>query len=108
MKREADIPAAVQLYKATREEYAYNDGIFSEDTPRVARTKWIIENRLDDAEKIIIRLYCELQSMAKVAKLLGIGRSTAAKEIKRIRLKILKEYDTLENGMPNGDNSFRS
>lgn len=94
--RRNEIQSAAQLYKATKAEYAYDGSIFAEDSPRVARTKWIIENRLDDAEKIIIRLYCELQSMAKVAKLLGIGRSTAAKEIKRLREKILKEYETTD------------
>lgn len=107
MKREADIRTAAQLYKATKEDYAYDGSIFTEDSPRVARTKWIIENRLDDAEKIIIRLYCELQSMAKVAKLLGIGRSTAAKEVKRIKTKILNEYNN-GNDMPDCDSGIRS
>lgn len=101
MKREADIRTAADLYKTTKADYAYDGGIFAEDSPKVARVKWIIENRLDDAEKIIIRLYCELQSMAKVAKLLGIGRSTAAKEIKRLREKVIYEYN---NRYANADN----
>jgi len=99
---DADLPSAAALYKATKEEYAYKGGIFDTDDQKVARTKWIIDNRLEEAERIIIRLYCELQSMAKVAKLLGIGRSTAAKEIARIRTKVLKEYYDLENDLPDG------
>lgn len=108
MEGSAGIYTAARLLKEAKVEYAFDGSIFSEDNPKTARTKWIIEKRLEEDERNIILLYIQVKSMAEVARMLGIGRSTAAKEVLRIRKKILKEYDNLGNDMLNGNSGVRS
>jgi DNA-directed RNA polymerase specialized sigma24 family protein len=84
-------------YKTIREDYRYDGSIFSEEPERVARLKWIIDNRLTEVERIIILLYIDCHSCRKLAKKLTLSHNTVAKEVRRIRAKILEEYKRLEN-----------
>ena len=86
-------------YKTIREDYRYNDDIFSQEPERTARVKWIIDNKLTDVERILILLYVDLQSYRKLAKKLTISHQTCAKEVRRIRAKILDEYNKLTKGL---------
>lgn len=82
-------------YKTIREDYRYDDSIFSEEQERVARLKWIIDNRLTEVERIIILLYTECQSYRKLGEKLTLSHQTCAKEVRRIKAKILEEYNKL-------------
>ena len=83
-------------YKTIREDYRFDGSIFSEEPERVARLKWIIDNRLTEVERIIILLYIDCHSCRKLGKKLTLSHNTVAKEVRRIRAKILEEYTKLE------------
>lgn len=82
-------------YTQLREDYRFDGSIFSQEPERIARLKWIIDNRLTDVERILILLYVDRQSYRKLAKELTISHQTLAKEIRKIKAKILAEYEKL-------------
>jgi DNA-directed RNA polymerase specialized sigma24 family protein len=82
-------------YKSIREDYRFDASIFTEEPDRTARVKWIIDNRLTDVERILILLYVDCQSFRKLGKRLGLSHQTCAKEVRRIKEKILQEYSKL-------------
>lgn len=81
------------MYAMIRPEYEYDGDIFCPDNRRVRGVKRAIE-RLPEADKVIIRLYAELGSLRKLAAMLGVGRDTMGREVRRIRYAILKELRT--------------
>lgn len=94
-QQRADVAEAVTLYASLKAEYEYDGDVFCEDADRVRAAKWIIDNRLDEADRIIFRLYTDLQSLQRLAEMLHISKSSAGKEIMRIRNRILEEYEHL-------------
>lgn len=85
----------VAEFRAIKKEYAYDADIFSEEDPKSATIKYIIDNRLTLAEKTIILLYAECASFRKLGEMMGISHTTIRKEVVRIRAKILQEYENL-------------
>ena len=83
-------------YKTIREDYRFDASIFSQEPDRTARLKWIIDNRLTEVERILILLYVDCKSYRKLGKKLTLSHQTCAKEVRRIKAKILEEYKTLE------------
>ena len=79
-------------YKSIREDYRWDGSIFSQEPEKIARVKWIIDNRLTEVERILILLYVDCQSYRKLGQRLGLSHQTCAKEVRRIREKILDEY----------------
>ena len=84
-------------YKSIREDYRWDGSIFSQEPEKIARVKWIIDNRLTEVERILILLYVDCQSYRKLGKRLGLSHQTCAKEVRRIRGKILDEYAKLQD-----------
>ena len=82
-------------FNAIREDYRFDGGLFSQEEGRLAAVKWIIDNRLTEAERIVILLYTDCQSYRKLAKRMGMSHMTIARAVRRIRKKILQEYDKL-------------
>ena len=81
-------------------DYRFDPGIMSEDEDRVAKIKYIINNKLTQVEKTIILLYVDCLSYRKLGKRMGFSHMTMYEEIKRIKAKILSEYDKLKNNEP--------
>ena len=92
----ADLATAVELYRASRTEYAFDPDPCCADSPRARRLKWVLNYRLDAAERIIAILYFEVGAVRVLAGMLGVARSTLGDEVKRIKDKILKEYKEAE------------
>lgn len=65
--------------------------IFNEDSDIYRTLIKVINERLTAAERIIIFMYSELQSIRQVGYMLGVSQSTAYNELKRIKNKI-KEW----------------
>ena len=86
----------VRDYKDIAKEYRFNADVFSSDKERVAKVKWIVEHRLTEADRIIIILYADCQSLRKLGRRLGISHSTLALEVNRIKAQILTEYEKLK------------
>lgn len=79
------IAPIVRSYKQIAQDYAYQGGVFCEDTPKVRRTKWVVEHCLTPADRTIIILYAELGSYRKLGARLGMSHTTVRKEVLRIR-----------------------
>lgn len=79
------IAPIVRSYKQIAQDYAYEGGVFCEDTPKVRRTKWVVEHCLTPADRTIIILYAELGSYRKLGARLGMSHTTVRKEVLRIR-----------------------
>ena len=89
--------AEARNYKSIHEDYKWYGSIFSTEPDKVDRVKYIIDNILPEVDRILILLYVDCQSLRKLGKRLGLSHQTCAKEIRRIRKKILEEYGRLEN-----------
>ena len=62
------------------------------DEEEMYKLKSIIQNDLQEVEKIIFLAYVELRSFTELSKILGVSRSTCYWIIKSIREKIIKQY----------------
>lgn len=91
-----DLKTAVELYKLSRAEYAFNADPCCDDSPRVRRLKWVLNYRLETAERILTILYNEVGTLRPLAQMLGVARATLGDEMKRIKDKILREYKEAE------------
>lgn len=79
-------------YLPYKEDFAFNDDIFDEDSERIRKIKWIIDHKLSIGEKEIFLLYAHNNSnYHKTAKLLNCSVTTARNKILIIRAKI-KSY----------------
>lgn len=84
----------VAEFRAIKKEYAFNPDAFCEDDERVRKIKRIVDN-LPLADRTIILLYAEYQSLRKVAKVIGVSHATIRLEINRIKKNILEQYESL-------------
>lgn len=83
-------------YKRIAPDYAWDGGIFTEDDARTSAIKYIINNKLDQVERTIILLYVDCLSYRKLGKRLGFSHMTIQKEVRKIKKKILEEYEKME------------
>lgn len=84
-------------FRAMRDDYAYQGGIFARDAGRVAAVKWIIQHRLPPADRTIIILYADCHSYRKLAARMGCSHTTVQGEVLRIKKKILQEYEKIKD-----------
>ena len=87
--------AAVE-YKRIAPDYAWDGSIFCEDEARLSAIKYIINNKLDQVERTIILLYVDCLSYRKLGKRLGFSHMTMQKEVRKIKAKILDEYEKMQ------------
>lgn len=81
-------------WKYYPEDFAFNDDIWDDDSERIRKIKWVIDNKLSIGEKEIFLLYTHNNSnYHKTAKILGCSVTTARNKILQIRKKILSFYD---------------
>lgn len=73
--------------RAILADYRYDDDIMNEEDERVLQVKKAI-SKLNEPDRIIFCLYCDIGSSRKLGKILGVSRSTVLKEINRIKLEI--------------------
>ena len=77
------------VLKRSLEEYLPD---IMSDEEEMYKLKSIIQNDLQEFEKIIFLAYVELRSFTELSKILGVSRSTCYWIIKSIREKIIKQY----------------
>lgn len=87
---------AARDYKEIRQDYAFDPDIMNDEPERVARVKYIVNNRLNQVDRTLIILYADCQSYRKLGKRLGLSHTTVAVEINRIKAEIRRIYDELE------------
>ena len=87
--------AAVE-YRKIAADYAWDGTIFNADDAKTSAVKYIINHRLDQVDRTIILLYADCLSFRKLGKRLGFSHATMAKEVKRIKTKILEEYKKMQ------------
>ena len=77
------------ILKKSQEEYLPNVMTDEED---LYKLKSIIQNDLQEVDKIIFLAYVELRSFTELSKVLGVSRSTCYWVVKRIREEIITRY----------------
>lgn len=78
--------------KEINDEYKIDkDDIFTSLDDDYIKLVNVIDSKLTKAERIIILMYAELQSIRKVGQVLGVSQSTAYNELTRIK-NIIKSY----------------
>ena len=80
-------------FRKIKQEYSYNPDIMNEEDERLTRVKKIIDQKLSLADKTIILLYVDCQSLRKLGARLGVSHMTIRREVQRIKNIILKEYE---------------
>jgi len=89
---ESNLGKASERLKAIRPDYAWDPSVFAEGDKRADAVRCIIETRLSTVDRTIILLYIDLQSYRELGRLLGFSQTTAFKEVKRVRQRILDIY----------------
>lgn len=88
---------AARDYKAIREDYAFVGGVLGMGSDRVGKVKWILQQRLSDVDRTLLILYADCLSYRKLGKRLGLSHTLVGKEIRRIRAKVLEEYERIKD-----------
>lgn len=83
-------------FKRIAPDYAYDGTVFCEDDARTSAIKYIINHKLDQVERTIILLYVDCLSYRKLGKRLGFSHMTIQKEVRKIKAKILDEYEKMQ------------
>ena len=86
----------VEEYRAVKQEYAFDPSIFNAEPDRLADVKYIINERLNQVDRTIIILYVDCQSLRKLGERLGCSHTLIAKEVRRIKARILAEYEQMQ------------
>lgn len=76
-------------------EYDLSSNIFSKDSLKVSLVKQIIRTKLTPAERNILLVYAELQSVRKVKDVLGSKITLTTGMVTRIRKKVKLEYEKI-------------
>lgn len=87
---------AARDYMEIRKDYAFDPDIMNPEPERVARVKYIINNKLNQVDRTLIILYADCQSYRKLGKRLGLSHTTVMLEIRRIKAEIRRMYEELE------------
>ena len=74
--------------KEIYEDYKLNLSVFTTEPETVRKVKKIIFYKLSEADRNIILLYAELQSIRKLSKTLNVSAASAWLKIDEIRNKI--------------------
>ena len=89
------IDEAVRDYLAMREDYTYDGGDICTEEDEAERVKWVIANRLTQADRVIITMYADYLNYRKLGRKLGFSHMTIKTQVLRIRRIIKEELDKL-------------
>lgn len=91
--KETNIAVVLAHFALVKTDYeAVEDVEFLDEMEeRANEVKRLMATELTEGERNVLILYSEFSSIAEVAKVLGVAKSTARLEIVRIRNKILKK-----------------
>lgn len=68
-----------------------------EESGSAAGLKWVLQHRLEPGERAMLLEYIELGSTRALGQALDVSHTTAAKAIRRIRNKVLAEFDKIKD-----------
>ena len=88
----SDLRKAAERLAEIRPDYQWDGDVFADGDSRADAVRCIINNRLNTVDRTIILLYIDCQSMEKLGRLLGFSKTTAFKEVHRVKKKILDIY----------------
>lgn len=87
------ISEVVKEFRQIREEYRFDPSVMNTEDERIRRLKYVIENKLTQADRTILLLYVDCLSFRKLGKKLNISHMSVRREIIRIRQIVLDEYE---------------
>lgn len=88
----SDLHKAAERLAQIRPDYKWDGDIFAAGDSRADAVRCIIDTRLNTVDRTIILLYIDCQSYRKLGQMLGFSQTTAFKEVKRVKRKILDIY----------------
>ena len=89
---ESNLTTASERLKEIRTDYAWDPSVFAEGDARADAVRCIIDTKLSTVDRTIILLYIDCQSYRELGRLLGFSQTTAFKEVKRVKQKIIDIY----------------
>jgi hypothetical protein len=93
---DGELREMVREYKDIAKDYTFDPDIFNAEPDRLADVKYIINERLNQVDRTIIILYVDCQSLRKLGERLGCSHTLIAKEVRRIKARILAEYEQMQ------------
>lgn len=92
-EKETNIAVVLAHFSLVKADYeAVEDVEFLDEMEeRANAVKQLMATELTEGERNVLILYSEFSSIAEVAKVLGVAKSTARLEIVKIRNKILRK-----------------
>ena len=92
-EKETNIAVVLAHFAQVKADYeaVENEEFLDAEEERANAVKRLMATELTEGERNILILYSEFSSIAEVAKVLGVAKSTARLEIVKIRNKILKK-----------------
>ncbi|WP_406042718.1 helix-turn-helix domain-containing protein [Succinimonas sp.] len=88
----SDLHKAAARLQEIKPDYTWNGDVFTQGDLRADAVRCIIDRRLSTVDRTIILLYIDCQSYRELGRLLGFSQTTAFKEVKRVRQRILDIY----------------
>lgn len=82
----------VREYRDIRKDYEVDLDIMSNEPERLRKIKYIINYKLSVADRTILLLYVDCQSLRKVGAKMGVSHATIRNEILRIKNILFDEY----------------
>lgn len=82
-------------FRDVAKDYRYDPSIFCNEPEKVRLVKKIIDERLEDWERVVIILYADCGSLRKLAERFGMSHTTLAGFVREIKAKILDEYNKM-------------
>lgn len=87
----------VTHFRDIAKDYEFDPSIFCDEPERIRLVKRVINERLEDWERIVIVLYADCGSLRKLAQRFDMSHTTLAGFVRDIRAKILREYEILKD-----------
>lgn len=78
----------LEYFSRIREDYEPSADIWGAENERANEVKVAMKRALTEGERNTLILYAELGSLAEVARVLGVSKSTAGNQLTKIRAKI--------------------
>ena len=78
----------IREYREFKDDYAYDGGIFCNDTAKVRAAKRIVAHDLEEWERVFILTYAECGSVRELGEIFHISRHAAWSRVHAIREKI--------------------
>lgn len=91
------IEDAANIVRNTAPDFTFNADVMTDEDARVRRLKWVMTHKLTTEERNLLLLEIEVQSSRRIGTMLGFSKNTILPELRRIKAKVIAEYDKIKD-----------